>query len=125
MVPFWQVVALKLSNGGYRVAVASRSQSDPTEGKALALKVDVTKEEDIVSAFKRVKESFGSPPNVVIYNGVLFNFTQIFNQLAHILCDSGSVQSSTSCRQSIFSTLLYVSKVSTRLHPMVEINTVL
>jgi NAD(P)-dependent dehydrogenase (short-subunit alcohol dehydrogenase family) len=61
------------------VAVASRSQSDPTDGKALPLKVDVTKEEDIIAAFKQVQKSFGAPPNVVIYNGVLFNYTQIFN----------------------------------------------
>ena len=71
--PLWQAVALKLYNEGYKVAVASRSQSDPTEGKALPLKVDVTKENDIISAFKQVNESLGALPNVVVYNGVLFN----------------------------------------------------
>lgn len=83
--PLWQAVALKLYNEGYKIAVASRSQSDPTEGKALPLKVDVTKENEIISAFKQVEKSLGAPPNVVVYNGVLFNCTQIFNQLTLIL----------------------------------------
>ena len=80
-MPLSQAVALKLYNEGYKVAVASRSQSDPTEGKALPLKVDVTKENDIVSAFKQVEKTLGAAPNVVVYNGVSFNYTQIFNQL--------------------------------------------
>jgi len=63
-----KAVALKLHHEGFKVAVASRSQSDPTDGKALPLKVDVTKEEDIIAAFKQVQKSFGAPPNVVIYN---------------------------------------------------------
>jgi len=67
-----KAVALKLHHEGFKVAVASRSQSDPTEGKALPLRVDVTKEGDIISAFQEVKKSFGASPNVVIYNvGVL------------------------------------------------------
>jgi NAD(P)-dependent dehydrogenase (short-subunit alcohol dehydrogenase family) len=75
-LPLWQAVALKLYNEGYKVAVASRSRSDPTQGKALPLKVDVTKENDIVSAFKQVEKSLGAPPNLVVYNGMLFNCAQ-------------------------------------------------
>jgi len=68
-----KALALKLYVEGFKVAVASRSQSDPTEGKALPLKVDVTKEEDIVSAFKQVEKIFSAPPNVVIYNVALLS----------------------------------------------------
>ena len=114
--PLWQAVALKLYNEGYKVAVASRSQSDPTEGKALPLKVDVTKENDIISAFKQVTKSLGAPPNVVVYNGVLFNCIQTFNQLTLILCNSGSAKLSTSCRRPVFPIIQHVSEVSIRLH---------
>jgi NAD(P)-dependent dehydrogenase (short-subunit alcohol dehydrogenase family) len=109
-LPLWQAVALKLYNEGYKVAVASRSQSDPTEGKALPLKVDVTKENDIISAFKQVEKSLGAPPNVVVYNGMLFNCAQMFNQLTLILCNSGSVKLSTSCRRPVFPTIYRVLK---------------
>jgi hypothetical protein len=85
----WQAVVPKLYLEHYKVAVVSRSQSDPTEGKALPL----TKEGDIVSAFKQVKKT---PPNVVVYNCVIFNSTQIFDQPAHIPCGSGSSRPSTS-----------------------------
>lgn len=111
--PSWQAVALKLYNQGYQVAVASRSQFDPTEGKALPLKVDVTKEGDIVSAFKQVEKSFGAPPNVVIYNGVLFNFTRTLHQRIHILCNSGSISPSTGCGRPVRSTIHCVFEVST------------
>ncbi len=116
----WQAVALKFYDEGYKVAVASRSQSDPTEGKALPLKVDVTNENDIASAFKQVKQSFGAPPNVVVYNGALFGYTQIPNQLTLILCNSGSAQPSTSCRRPVFPTVPCVFEVSTRPHAIVE-----
>lgn len=118
--PLWQAVALKFYDEGYKVAVASRSQSDPTEGKALPLKVDVTKENDIISAFKQVKQSFGAPPNVVVYNGASFGYTRIPNQLTLILCNSGSVQPSTSCRRPVFLTVHHVFEVSTRPHAIVE-----
>ena len=121
----WQAVALKFYDEGYQVAVASRSQFDPTEGKALPLKVDVTKEDDIVSAFKQVKKSFGSPPNVVVYNGAVFDYTQIPSQLILILFNSGSVKPSTGCRRPVFSTIPRVFEVSIRLHAIGGSNTVL
>ena len=91
----------------------------------MPLKVDVTKESDIVSAFKQVKKSFGSPPNVVVYSGVLFGYTQVHSQLILILFNSGSVKPSTSCRRPVFPTIPHVSDVSIRLHAIVESNTVL
>ena len=101
----WHAVALKFYDEGYQVAVASRSQSDPNEGKALPLKVYVIKESDIVSTFNQVKKSFGA---VIVYNGALFGYTQISNQLTLILFNSSNVKPSISCRRPVFPTILRV-----------------
>jgi len=63
-----KAVATKLASEGYKIAVASRSGTDPTQGKAFAIKADVSKEEDVVAAFAQTKTKFGAAPNIVIYN---------------------------------------------------------
>ncbi|KAI9699582.1 MAG: hypothetical protein M1820_007081 [Bogoriella megaspora] len=55
---------------GYHVAYASRSLKDGRDQEGhLQLRLDLTDPGAIPGAFDRVKETFGTTPNVVIYNG--------------------------------------------------------
>jgi NAD(P)-dependent dehydrogenase (short-subunit alcohol dehydrogenase family) len=64
-----QSVAQKFASKGYKVALAARSlkESNSTE-EQLIIPSDLSKTDDIVSAFAKVKEVFGIP-SVVVYNG--------------------------------------------------------
>lgn len=37
---------------------------------SIAVKVDVTKPEEVEAAFQKTESKFGSPVNVVVYNGM-------------------------------------------------------
>lgn len=72
-----QAVALKLKEGGYKVAVGSRN---PDVGGAekngfLPVTVDVSDVTTIENGFKAIRESYGGPPNVVIFNRAYIYFT--------------------------------------------------
>lgn len=65
-----QTVARTFALKGYKVAVASRSlnEADSTDGQ-LNIKSDFANTDDVVNAFKKVKDVLGIP-SVVIYNGM-------------------------------------------------------
>lgn len=66
-----QSVARKFASKGYKVALAARSlkEGDSTE-KQLIIPSDLSKTNDVINAFAKVKEVFGIP-SVVVYNGEL------------------------------------------------------
>lgn len=69
-------VALKLKAEGYKVAVGSRNP-DIAEAKKngfLPVTVDISNISAIDQGFKAVQESYGGPPNVVVFNGLYIHF---------------------------------------------------
>lgn len=65
-----QTVARAFASKGYKVAIASRSmnEADSTDGQ-LNIKSDFSNTDDVVNAFKKVKDVLGIP-SVVVYNGM-------------------------------------------------------
>ena len=65
-----QAVARTFAGKGYRVAVAARSVKDAdSSDQQLNIPSDFTRSDDVVNAFKRTHDVFGSAPSVVVYNG--------------------------------------------------------
>ena len=68
---------------GYSVAIAARSLNDGrNEDGDLQIRLDLADPSMISQAFTKVRDAFGSPPSVVVYNG---EFHVIFGLLS-ILC---------------------------------------
>ena len=65
-------VASLFSKNGYSVAIAARSLEDNTVNEAgyLQIRVDFSKLEAVAPTFEKVRKKFGSPPSVVVYNGM-------------------------------------------------------
>ncbi|KAL6245918.1 hypothetical protein RBB50_007071 [Rhinocladiella similis] len=63
-------VANALSAKGYKVALASRTDHG-TEKDQIHVPIDLTKPENVPGVFDLVKDQFGAPPSVVVYNGAL------------------------------------------------------
>ena len=64
-------VARKFAANGYRVAVASRSISDgnlSSEGY-LQVQVDLSQPTTIPRVFESIRNRYGKPPNVIVFNG--------------------------------------------------------
>ncbi|KAJ5915137.1 hypothetical protein N7454_011249 [Penicillium verhagenii] len=82
-----QSVARKFASEGYKVALAARSlkEGNSTE-KQLIIPSDVSKTEDIINAFAKVKEVFGIP-SVVVYNVSAVTFTPADDPFAITLAD--------------------------------------
>lgn len=75
-----KAIALKLAEGGAKVVVADLDKEECENvvkeiegfgGKGLALKLDVTKEEEIIEAIKKVKEKFGRI-DILVNNAGIF-----------------------------------------------------
>lgn len=71
-----KALATKFATNGFKVALGSRSgySGDPQNPipNAIAVKVDVTKPEEVQAAFHKTESTFGSPVNVVVFNvGIL------------------------------------------------------
>lgn len=66
-----QAVARTFASKGYKVGLAARSLkgADSTENQ-LNIPSDLSKTDDVLNAFAKVKEVFGVP-SVVVYNGML------------------------------------------------------
>lgn len=63
-------VAKAFAGKGYKVASAARN--DHLNGRSsLFVPVDLNKPETVPSVFDTVKKELGSPPSVVVYNGML------------------------------------------------------
>jgi NAD(P)-dependent dehydrogenase (short-subunit alcohol dehydrogenase family) len=63
-----QAVARKFASNGYKVALAARSVKEAeSSDDQLNITTDLSKTEDVVSAFDKVKKTFGIP-SVVVYN---------------------------------------------------------
>ena len=61
---------LALNAKGFRVALVARSLTDGTnEEGSLQIRLDLAEPTQLPQAFSKVKEDFGSPPSVVLYNG--------------------------------------------------------
>ncbi|KAJ4397864.1 hypothetical protein N0V93_002101 [Gnomoniopsis smithogilvyi] len=82
-----QAVARKFASKGYKIALAARSlkENDSTDTQ-LNIPSDFSKTEDIVNAFAKVKNVFGTP-SVVIYNASAASFTPADDPLALSLDD--------------------------------------
>jgi short-subunit dehydrogenase len=72
-------VALKFLNGGYKVAVVSRSGATSLDEEVTnrkrdlrQYKADLSKAEDAVKVWKEIQKDFDIPISVVLYNGELF-----------------------------------------------------
>lgn len=65
-----QAVARVFASKGYKIGLAARSvkEADSTDNQ-LNIPSDFAKTDDVVSAFAKVKETFGIP-SVVVYNGM-------------------------------------------------------
>lgn len=65
-----QAVASKLKQEGYRVAVGSRNpdKAEAEKNGFLPVTLDVTKVTTIEAGFDTIRETYGSPPNVVVFN---------------------------------------------------------
>lgn len=64
-------VASLFGKSGYSVAIAARSLEDNkvnADGQ-LQIHVDLANADAIEPAFEKVKQKFGAPPSVVVYNG--------------------------------------------------------
>ncbi|KAL9096018.1 MAG: hypothetical protein Q9165_001540 [Trypethelium subeluteriae] len=62
--------ALSFKNRGYSVALAASSLRDGrNEEGILQIQLDLADTSALVKAFSKVRDAFGSPPSVVIYNG--------------------------------------------------------
>jgi NAD(P)-dependent dehydrogenase (short-subunit alcohol dehydrogenase family) len=61
-------VAKRFASEGYKVAVASRRGTSP-EPSYLAIKANLSAPKTVEGVFEQVKKEFGSPPNIVVYNG--------------------------------------------------------
>ena len=64
-------VASLFGHKGYSVAIAARSLEDNKVNAAgqLELRADFANADTLAPTFEKVKEKFGAPPNVVVYNG--------------------------------------------------------
>lgn len=69
-------VALRFLDGGYHVAVVSRSGSKSLDeevakhkGNLRQYRADLSKAEDAVRVWKDIQKDFDSPVSVVLYNG--------------------------------------------------------
>ncbi|KAJ5189474.1 hypothetical protein N7491_005805 [Penicillium cf. griseofulvum] len=82
-----QSVAHKFASKGYKVALAARSlkESNSTE-EQLIIPTDLSKTDDIVNAFDKVKEVFGIP-SVVVYNASSVTFTPADDPFAITVTD--------------------------------------
>ena len=72
-------VALRLKREGYKIAVGSR-RPDVAEAEKngfLPVSVDATDSGSIDNAFKVVRESYGSAPNVVVFNRMFTSLVQL------------------------------------------------
>lgn len=80
-------VARLFASKGYKIGLAARSvkEADSTDNQ-LNIPSDFTKTDDVVSAFAKVKETFGIP-SVVVYNVSAVSFTPADNPLALSLAD--------------------------------------
>jgi short-subunit dehydrogenase len=57
---------------GYNLALVSRSISEETSTPTeLHIKADLSDTSIVPKIFEKVKEKFGTPPSVVVYNGTL------------------------------------------------------
>ena len=65
-----RAVALKLKQEGYKVAVGSRHPDlvEAEKNGFLPVTLDVLDIATIENGFKAIRESFGGPPNVVVFN---------------------------------------------------------
>jgi NAD(P)-dependent dehydrogenase (short-subunit alcohol dehydrogenase family) len=67
-------IANKFAGAGYQVAATGRSVEDgPVRDGYLNIKVDLTDIAVVPDVFAKVKAHFGTPPNVVVYNGTCPN----------------------------------------------------
>jgi NAD(P)-dependent dehydrogenase (short-subunit alcohol dehydrogenase family) len=57
---------------GYNLALVSRTINEATSSETeLHIKADLSNPSVIPEIFEKVKEKFGSPPSVVVYNGTV------------------------------------------------------
>ncbi|OIW28753.1 hypothetical protein CONLIGDRAFT_703890 [Coniochaeta ligniaria NRRL 30616] len=82
-----QAVARLFASKGYKIGLAARSvkEADSTDNQ-LNIPSDFAKTDDVVSAFAKVKETFGIP-SVVVYNVSAVSFTPADNPFALSLAD--------------------------------------
>ncbi|KAK6379049.1 hypothetical protein LTS17_006752 [Exophiala oligosperma] len=66
-------VADALSEKGYKVALASRTNhgTDQYKRNQIHIPIDLTRPENVPGVFDQVKNEFGTFPSVVVYNGAL------------------------------------------------------
>jgi NAD(P)-dependent dehydrogenase (short-subunit alcohol dehydrogenase family) len=71
-----QSVVRKFASNGYKIGLAARSvkEADSTDSQ-LNIPVDLTKTDDVVKAFDQLKNTFGIPSVVVVYNGKCASLT--------------------------------------------------
>jgi NAD(P)-dependent dehydrogenase (short-subunit alcohol dehydrogenase family) len=63
-------IANKFAGVGYQVAATGRSVGDgPVRDRYLNIKADLTDPTVVPDVFAKVKAHFGTPSNVVVYNG--------------------------------------------------------
>ena len=63
-------IADKFADAGYQVVATGRSVEDgPLRDGYLNVKADLTNLAVVPDVFAKVKAHFGTPPNVVVYNG--------------------------------------------------------
>ncbi|KAG8749397.1 hypothetical protein FRC14_001399 [Serendipita sp. 396] len=68
-----KAVASQLVTNGYKVALGSRSGTESGENGTIAVKVDVTKPEEVAAAFAKSERELGAPVSVVVYNTGAFS----------------------------------------------------
>lgn len=70
---------------GYNLVLVSRLTNEETStGTELHIKADLSDTSTVSNAFEKVKEKFGTPPSVVVYNGISLFTQHIFDFSTHL-----------------------------------------
>lgn len=78
-------VAEAFKTKGYNLALVSRSaDEEASTGTELHIKADLSDTSTVSNAFEKVKEKFGTPPSVVVYNGISIFMHHIFDFPTHL-----------------------------------------
>ena len=72
-----QSVARAFAAKGYRTALTSRKATEANNtANEIHIEADFTDPSSVVNAFSKVNSVLGTPPSVVVYNGISFFFLQ-------------------------------------------------
>ena len=96
-------MATKFVDGGFKVALGSRSGGGESTGNTVSIKVDVTKPDEVTAAFAKSEQELGAPVNIVVYNGMSNGTSSCTRMNSHFYSISGCLDCTSLRRRTVLS----------------------